>query len=329
MKKIYFLLISSLFMSSIFATTTIKGETSLSSGLYFDSSFNTTDFSEASIDLYLLSKSNDVKYTIKSSLDFIYPSTSNSTDISAYIQDTIEQAYLQFRVPYKENYLTFNFGKTPLDIGGDWVFNSGTPFNYEKTSIFDEVTNPWIASVKTKLFELKDFQSINLELIEKLPLEDGDTKIGGRLTYDINNSNFGTVETSFLTNTSSSILSGGFNGNYFFDYGIYGKIDLQNISDFESSIFLLKTYPEFTYRFEALYTNDDETLHLLPTISYAIDTKSNLSVSIYTTLIDEDFELSPYILYQFNILQGLDISAYYFYSSITNHLISATITHKF
>jgi len=317
-------------MGSIFATTSIKGAYSLTGGLYLDSSFNTTETSSSSIDLYLLSRSNDVKYTIKSSLDFYYPSTEDGdTTVEEYIQDSIEQAYLQFRVPYKENYLTFNFGKTPLDIGGDWLFNSGTPFDYDKTSIFDDVTNPWIASVKTKLFELEDFQSINLEVIAKLPIEDGDSKIGGRLTYDINNSNFGTLESSFLTNYSSSILSGGINGNYFFDYGIYGKIDLQDHSDFESSIYLLKIYPKITYKFEALYTNDDETLYLFPTISFTIDTKSSLSTALFTTLNDGDFELSPYISYQFNILQGLDISATYFYSTDTEHLIFATITHKF
>ncbi len=320
MKKIISLcLVLTIAMASSFSTTTIKGDFSLTGELYLDSDFNASESSTSTIDLFLLSKSNNVKYTIK-----------NSTDITtdSEIENTIEQAYLQFRTPYKENYLTFSFGKIPLDIGGDWIFNSGTPFEYDSKSIFDEVENPWIASVKTKLYETEDYKSINFEAIAKLPLEDGDSKVGGRLTYDINNDYFGTVETSFLTDYSSSILSGGFNGNYFFDYGIYAKTDLQEIEDFEASIYLLKLYPSFTYKFEALYTNDDQTLYLLPTVSYVIDNKSSLSASLYTTYSDGDFDLNPYILYNFNILQGLDISAYYIYYSNT-HNLSATITHKF
>ena len=321
MKKVFFIFILSVFLSSIFATTTIKGEFSLSSSLTIDSDFNTTQESSSSIDLFLLSKSNNVKYTIKSSIDLPNQPTN--------VKDYIEQAYLQFRIPYKENYLTFNFGKTPLDIGGDWYFNSGSPFAGESNPLNPSVFNPWIASVKTKLFESEDFKSLNLEVIAKLPVEYNDSKIGGRLTYDINNENFGTAETSFLTDYSSSILSGGINGNYFFDYGIYGKVDLQNLVDFESSIYLLKIYPSFTYKFEALYKNEDKTYSLLPTISYVIDQKSSISTSLYTTIKDNNFTFIPIILYKFNILQGLDISINYIYSTEPNHLLSATITHKF
>lgn len=320
MKKIISLcLVLTIAIASLFATTTIKGDFSLTGELYLDSDFNISESSTSTIDLFLLSKSNNVKYTIK-----------NSTDITTEsdIENTIEQAYLQFRTPYKENYLTFSFGKIPLDIGGDWYFNSGTPFDYDKTSIFDEVDNPWIASVKTKLYETEDYKSINFEAIAQLPLEDGDSKIGGRLTYDINDDYFGTVETSFLTDYSSSVLSGGFNGNYFFDYGIYAKADLQELDDFEASIYLLKIYPSFTYKVEALYTNDDETLYIFPTVSYIANSKTTLSASLFTTFIDGDFNFSPYITYSFNILQGLDISAYYIYYS-NNHNLSATITHKF
>lgn len=298
---------------SLSASTTIKGDFSLNGTLNLDESFNYSIDSSANMNLYLFSKSNNVRYTIK-----------NNTTIS--ISDTtnkFEQAYLQFRNPYKENHLTFTFGKTPLDIGSFTEFNSGTPFN-----IIDG--NPWIASVKAKLFELKDFQSINLELIAKLPLEDGDTKVGSRITYDINNYYFGTMEATFLSDFNDSILCGGINGNLFFDYGVYGKADLQDLNNFETSTYLLKMYPKFTYKVEAIYINSVKSLSLLSSISYIIDTKSSLTLSSLNLFEKDNWRISPSILFNFNILQGLDFSINYSYMSKTKiNSLTAIVTHKF
>jgi len=325
MKKIYSLiLINFIFIGSIFSTPTIKGDFTLSNSLNFDNNFDTTFSSSPELNLYLNSSSNNVKYTIKNSIKYLNDSElKNATNF-------VEQAYLKFRIPYKDNYLIFNFGKTPLDIGGDWVFNSGTPFNsYIDYITLTKAQNPWIASVKHKLYQNDKFQSLNLEIIAKLPVEYSDKKIGGRLTYDINNQKFGTLETSILTNKSESIISGGINGTLYFDYGIYGKIDLQEFNDFEGSIYLLKLIDDYTIKLEALYDNELPTYFFLSTLSYNLNPKTNINGNLKSIYANSQWTLTPSIYLNQNIVQGLDSTLSYVYSKEKKHFISFSITHKF
>jgi len=312
MKKTLLLTLSFLIMGLAFASPNIQGDFSLNGNLNFDENFDTTITNDATINLFLLSKSNNVKYTIK-----------NSTiiDSNESISNEIEQAYLLFRVPYKDNYLTFNFGKTPLDIGGDWIYNSGTPFT----------KNPWIASIKTKLYQREDFSSLNLEFIAKLPIQDDDKKIGARFTYDVNNKYFGTFETTFLTDKTESILCGGFNGTLFFDYGIYGKTDLQNINNFEMSLYLLKITSSSSFKFKMAYFNVINSLNILPTLSYNINSKATISFGLNTKITTNSYslELTPLSIFSYNIVQGLDFQTQYSYSKDTNNNIKMSITHKF
>ncbi|MGD1821321.1 MAG: hypothetical protein ACPKM0_00985 [Pleomorphochaeta sp.] len=318
-KLISILFISILFINNIFSSPTIKGDFSLYSYLNFDNEFNSTLTSTSEINLYLNSSSNNVKYTLKDNI-LITTSTSNN----------IEQAYLKFRIPYKENYLIFNFGKIPLDIGGDWTFNSGTPFEtYENLSTLEEADNPWIASINTKLYKNDNFQSLNFELIAKLPIEEDDAKIGGRLYYDINNEHFGTIETSFLTDYSESILCGGLNGTLYFDYGIYAKVDIQNPEDFETSIYLLKLIEDYTMKFEALYDNESTTFYILPTLSYNLSQKSVAYISLPSIYDTQSWTLTPTIYLNQNIVQGLDFTLSYYYSESVNHTLAFSVTHNF
>ena len=333
MKKIFLSIIALLIITNtIFATTTIKGDFSLSELVNIDDSFNTTNISFANLNLFLNSSSNNVKYTVKGSVNY-NPTTLYNPKFN------LEQAYLKFRIPFNNNYLTFNFGKTPLDIGGDWQFNSGTPFDTTySTSLLTNTSdnnNPWIASAKTRLFDLKDFKSLNLELLFKFPFEDSDTKAGARITYDVNSASFGTFETSFLTDKSETILAGGFNGTLFFDYGLYAKTDLQDLKNFQASFYLLKLFSDYTFKFEGLYENEIDTLNIpqyifLPSISYAINAKNSISfmaVTIYNETTD--WMLSPVISFTQNIVQGLDFNFVYSYSKATKNSLAFNITHKF
>lgn len=312
MKKILLLTLSFLIMGFAFASPNIQGDFSLNGNINFDNNFETTFTNDATLNLFLLSKSNNVKYTIKNNIKI---------DSNEDISNEIEQAYLQFRIPYKDNYLTFNMGKTPLDIGGDWVYNSGTPFT----------NNPWIASIKTKLYQREDFSSLNLEFIAKLPIQDVDKKIGARFTYDVNNIYFGTFETTFLTDKTESILCGGFNGTLFFDYGIYGKTDLQDINNFEMSLYLLKITSVSIFKFEMAYFNVYNSLNILPTVAYNINSKATLSFGLNTKIATNNYsiELTPLSIFSYNIVQGLDFQTQYSYSKDTNNNITMTITHKF
>lgn len=335
MKKISLIILSSLFLiNCLYSSPSIKGDFSLNSYVNIDNNFDITMDSNAEINLFLNSSSNNVKYTIKNSTLLFYQASSAPTTAPITSINTFEQAYLKFRIPYKESYLIFNFGKTPLDIGGDWLFNSGTPF--ETYSTFDpstltlvEAPNPWIASVKHKLFQNENFESLNIELIAKLPIEDDDSKIGGRLTYDINNNHFGTIETSLLTDKSESILSGGYSGTLYFDYGIYGKIDLQDIDDYEASFYLLKLIEDYTIKFEALYDNEASTYILLPSFSYNIDSKSTASLALNAARISDSWTLIPTVSLNQNIVQGLDFTLNYYYTTVLKHTLGLTITHKF
>ncbi len=325
MKKINLIILLSLILiTKLFSAPTIKGDFSLLSSVSFDDNLNTTIMSSSELNILLNSKSNNVIYNVKDSLIFNNLPL-NQNDIT----NTIEQAYLKFRIPFKENYLIFNFGKTPLDIGGDWIFNSGTPFETINLATLEEAPNPWIASVKHKLYQNENFESLNIELIAKLPVEDTDTKIGSRLSYDINNEYFGTLETSFLTDSVESILSGGYSGTLYFDYGIYGKVDLQDLNDFEASLYLLKLIDDYTFKFEALYDNEVNTYVFLPTLSYNIDSKSTISIALNSANINNDWTLIPTVILNQNIVQGLDFTLNYLYSTMENHNISFTISHKF
>jgi len=322
MKKISFIIICSLlFIANLQSSPSIKGDFSLLSNINIDDNFNTNITSSSELNFILNSKSNNIIYTVKDSLIF--------NDLTNDITNTIEQAYLKFRIPYKENYLIFNFGKTPLDIGGDWIFNSGTPFETIDITTLQEKDNPWIASVKYKLYESENYESLNLELIAKLPVEDTDLKIGGRLSYEINNEYFGTLETSFLTDKTESIISGGYSGTLYFDYGIYGKVDLQDFHDYEASFYLLKLIEDYTLKFEALYDNEILTYILLPTFSYNLDSKSTTSISLNAANINNNWTFMPTVSLNQNIVQGLDFTLNYLYSSTLNHNLSFTVSHKF
>jgi hypothetical protein len=335
MKKIFLSIIALLIITNtIFATTTIKGDFSLSELVNIDDSFNTTNFSFANLNLFLNSSSNNVKYTVKGTVNYYYDIITNPSQPKYNTSFEISQAYLKFRIPFNNNYLTFNFGKTPLDIGGDWQFNSGTPFDTTySTSLLTNTSdnnNPWIASAKTRLFDLKDFKSLNLELLFKFPFEDSDTKAGARITYDVNSASFGTFETSFLTDNSETILAGGFNGTLFFDYGLYAKNDLQDLNNFEASFYLLKIFSDYTFKFEGLYENEIDTYTILPSISYAINAKNSISfmaITIYNETTD--WMLSPVISFTQNIVQGLDFNFVYSYSKATKNSLAFNITHKF
>jgi len=321
MKKIFSLCFILLIMGSAFAEPSIQGDFSLNGNLFIDNSLDTNVSSNALINLYLSSKSNNVKYTIKNATTI-----ASTTDVT----NDIEQAYIQFRIPYKENYLIFTMGKTPLDIGSDGLINSGTPF-YINYSSFPSIiqTNPWIASMKVKLLQLPDFKSINMELILKLPVEDTDSKAGTRLTFDVNNKYFGTLEASFLSDLTQSILSGGINGTLFFDYGIYAKTDLQNVKNFEASLFLLKIISDYSFKFEALYNNSSKSLNLLPSLTMNINTKVSSAFILSTTYINKSFTLMPMLSINLNIVQGLDAKVIYTYSKTIKHRLSASISHKF
>lgn len=325
-KTISIILFTLISISSIFSEPTIKGDFSLYSLLNINKDFDYLFNSASEINLFLNSSSNNVKYTIKESIYY-----DNGKNL---VQD-LEQAYLKFRIPYNDSFIVFNFGKTPLDIGGDWYFNSGTPFdtysNYSSLSLtsLPEINNPWIASINTKLYENDNFERLNLELIAKLPVEDSDKKIGGRLYYDINNAKFGTIETSFLTNSSKSIISGGLNGTLFFDFGLYAKTDLQNLNNFEISLYLLKILENYTFKFEAMYNNNEKIFILLPTFSYNITSKSNIQINATSAYNNSSWTIVPTLSLNQNIVQGLDFILAYSYLNQNGHNLLFSVTHKF
>ncbi|MGH4037384.1 MAG: hypothetical protein ACRQFF_05995 [Sphaerochaeta sp.] len=276
--------------------------------------------------------SNGVKFYFEEIFD-------NYTDESGDITATLNKAYLKYRLPYKENYMNLQLGKSYYSMGGGSLYNAGNSLLKDSTGVYILPTN-WNAVLDIPVYETSDYRTMHLGFIAVLPIEDDSSSIGSFVNYEIGNEYFDTVEMNFITDLSSTPLSFGYNGTLYFDYGLYFKTNLQDIERFDTSLFLIKVYDKTTLNVESLYQNkstnfnyvDRRLLYVTPTLSYAFDDKTTISASNVTLLTLDEISDSINTLtlsLTYSIVQGFDLSTSIYTYFMKENLIGLAFSSQY
>jgi hypothetical protein len=321
MKKIILLILLIISTSVLYAEPYISGELTLSDTVNLSkaSDYEIDNSAAAYLTLDMDVTSNGVKFYFE---ELLFNDGSKEK-----LDQTLNKAYLKYRLPYKDSYMNFQIGKSYYSMGGGLIYNAGNPMleNSFATSLpTSMIPTFWNGAITLPVYQGEDFDTLYLGFNGVLPIEDDSSKIGTFLNYEIGNKYFDNMEISVLTDLSSTMLSFGYDGTLYFDYGLYGKVDLQDTDYFDISMFLTKVYDKLTFNLEALYQNNtsyydgvDRVLFATPTLSYAASDKLSLVLSNTTTVsFDDDVEYSNILsgsLY-FSIVQGFDI-----YGSIASY----------
>lgn len=334
MKKIIIIAVMLAVSMQLYSDPYISGEFYLSdtATLSDASELSLTNSAQAYVKLDMNVNSNGVKFYFEEIFD-------NYTDESDDISTTLNKAYLKYRLPYKENYMNMQLGKSYYSMGGGSLYNAGNSLLKDSTGVYVLPTN-WNAVLDIPVYETSDYRTMHLGFIAVLPIEDDSSSIGSFVNYEIGNEYFDTVEMNFMTDLSSTPISFGYNGTLYFDYGLYFKADLQDIERFDTSLFLIKVYDKTTLNVESLYQNkstndsyaDRRLLYVTPTLSYSLDDKTSLTASNVTLLTLDDISDSTDTLslsLSYSIVQGFDLSTSISTSFIEENLISIAFSSQY
>lgn len=309
MKKIFSLLFIILITTSLYADPYFSGELVLADKINLSrniDTYNLDNTANAKLRLNMDVKSNGVKFYLEG-LIYNLPKAKN-------LNYTLNKAYIKYRLPYKDSYINFQVGKSYYSMGGGLIYNAGNPI-IKDSSLVSALPTVWNAVATLPLYQGENYDTLYIGFLGIIPLEESSSKAGAFLNYEINNKYFDNIEISVLSDLSSTKLCFGYDGTLYFDYGVYGKLDLQNLENFDFTVFLTKVYDKLTFNCESLYQNkknqtSNKVLYATPTISYAATDKLSLSLSNTTTITFQDEltilnALSGTV--KFSIVQGFDI----------------------
>lgn len=314
MKKIILLILLIISTSTLYAEPYFSGELTLTDTVKLSnaSDLKIDNSSTANITLNMDVTSNGVK--------FYFEEVLFDDGTKEKLDQSLNKAYLKYRLPYKDNYMNFQIGKSYYSMGGGLIYNAGNPMleNSFATSLTTSmIPTFWNGAITLPIYQGEDFDTLYLGFNGVLPIEDDSSKIGTFLNYEIGNKYFDNMEIYLLTNLDSTMLSFGYDGTLYFDYGVYGKVDLQDTNYFDISVFLTKVYDKLTFNLEALYQNNtslyngvDKVLFATPTLSYAASDKlslilSNTTQATFDSGVDSSNILSGSLT--FSIVQGFDV----------------------
>lgn len=269
-------------------------------------SYNIANWASFNLMLDMNVTSNGVKFYSKG----LFSGTGSTSSISS----ELTKAYVKYRIPYRDNYINFQVGKSYYSLGGGLIYNAGNPI-FENNLSFDEtktyvIQTNWNA-VATLPLEKNENYSLYLGIISLLPIEDTKIGAGGFLDFEIGNKYFDNFEISLFAREDENLLTLGYKGTLYFDYGIFANINLYDTKDFNISLFATKIYDKLTFNIESLYENQNETtnkaLLMTPSISYQVDDKLCLTITNSMTAIYNN-ELSIENLFvgslSYSIVQG-------------------------
>lgn len=319
MKKTIVLLLVLLSTTALYSEPYFSGELTLvdTTTLFRVSDLNINNNAKANIKLNMDVKSNGVKFYLEGLL--------NNYVNNKSLKPLLNKAYIKYRLPYKESYMNFQIGKSYYAMGGGLIYNAGNPMLDDSYALSTSSTIPtfWNGVITLPLYQGDDFDTLYLGFFGVLPIEDDSSKAGAFFNYEIGNKYFDNMELSILTDLDSTKLCFGYDGTLYFDYGIYGKIDLQSTDDFDFSLFLTKVYDKLTFNCEALYKNESNLLQSTPTLSYAASDKLSVSVSYLSTVAFNDEVSYSNTLsgtLTFSIVQGFKV-----YSAINSSFIDTNL----
>lgn len=279
-KKIILISLFTLLSFSLSAEPYISGKLLINDTSTISKSIDTIDINElanAALTLDMSVKSNGVKFYSQGVF-----SATNKNNISA----NLSKAYIKYRIPNKDNYINFQIGKSYYSLGGGLIYNAGNPLydtNYAK-NLSLIVPNKWSAITIFPLNQ-SDYYNLYLGTIYLIPLENNGSGGGLFLNLEIGNTYFDNVEVSFVARDNKSLLTFGYKGALYFDYGIFSNIDFNNTEDFNISLFATKIYDKVTFNIEALYENkNNHSFNISPSIIYQIDDKIGLNLTNTTSI---------------------------------------------
>lgn len=320
MKKTIILLLLLVSTVGLYADPYFSGELSLidTAVLSKDASddYKVDNSAIAKLKLNMDVQSNGVKFYFEEIVSN-YIDNGTTATIFTDLEYILNKAYIKYRIPYKDNFINFQVGKSYYALGGGLVYNAGNPMieNSFATNNVGEIPTFWNFVSTIPLYEGEDFDTLYLGLMAVLPIENDESKIGTFLNYEVGNKYFDNFELAILSDFDVTRLTFGFNGTLYVDYGINANIDLQDTEDFNANIFLTKVYDKLTLNLEALYANKTDTLYATPEITYASSDKLSLSLSGQTVAVfnnGNSFTNTLAGTVTFSIVQGFEV-----YSSLS------------
>lgn len=303
MKKILSLIILCLTTFSLLAAD-ISGNFTLNDTiLYMNNDFS--NIAKYNLNLKLNGSTNNVKFYSEANI-----STAQVFDLN--------KAYIKYRLPYQDRYIPFSIGKAPFSLGGGLILNAGNILFESQNS---EIPTTWLVQGSIPFYENEDFQTLNLGLFATLPIDGETNRIGGRLTYEINNDYFENIEVNVLYSSLKTLISTGLKGSLYFDYGLYGRFDTSDIKKTEVSMFLIKVYNKLSINFEGLYKIEENKFVSTATISYQLSDKIKTSLNYNNLKTPQGYNNNIIFTNQFTLVQGLSFATgitYIFEQKITS-----------
>ncbi|MFA7108803.1 MAG: hypothetical protein WC162_06630 [Sphaerochaetaceae bacterium] len=232
-------------------------------------------------------------------------------------EDNLSKAYIKFRLPFGENYITFNAGKTNLSWGGGFAFNAGNPY-------FNKYLTILSAYIPLSL-NFDNGHLIYFESFVTPPLLKSETFTGGgRMIFEFGKVLVDSFEIGgVLGETGDFTFYGGLNGNLYFDYGLYTNFSLFSFEDVEFSGYVLKYFGKFNFMAEGNYEND--LISLILTGGYQIGEKLGLSCEVFLAKVGSYTALGL----SYPIIQGLNAKVKLMRDTLNNYTVVFNLEHSF